>query len=91
MRQLWLVGILLAGVAVVTAVSPLSGWQLTGNAHISPGAPALATVELPRSVMANVPLPAYPQGRAGAQLPGHDVELLVMQPVVRLDGQGASQ
>ena len=90
MRQLWLVGILLAGVAVVTAVSPLSGWQLAGNARVPPGAPALATVELPRSVMANVPLPAYPQGRAAA-LPGHDVELLVMQPVVRLDGQGASQ
>ncbi|MXZ71133.1 MAG: hypothetical protein F4Z04_06465 [Acidobacteria bacterium] len=90
MRQLWLVAILLAGVAVVTAVSPLSGWQLTGNARVPPGAPVLATVELPRSVMATVPLPAYPQGRAGA-LPGHHVELLVMQPVVRLDGQRAPQ
>ena len=89
MRQLWLVGILLAGVAVVTAVSPLSGWQLAGNARVPPGAPALATVELPRSVMANVPLPAYPEGHAAARLPGHDVELLVMQPVVRLDGQRA--
>ena len=53
MRQLWLIAILLAGVAVVTAVSPLSGWQLTGTARVPPGALALGTVELPRSVLAN--------------------------------------
>lgn len=67
MRRLLLIGILVAGVGAVGAVSPLAGWQLAGTAPVPPGALAHGAAELPPGVLANGP--ALSAGAYGIPLP----------------------
>ena len=55
MRQLLLIGILVAGITAVGAVPPLAGWQLAGTSPVPPGALAHGAAELPPGVLANGP------------------------------------
>ena len=81
MKESWLVGILAAGLFAVTALSPV-GARLPDDAPgFSPGYPALGTA--PADDICETAESPPP----GAWLPCHDVELLVMQPVVGLDDQ----